>query len=67
MEFTSFYYLTDLEKRKIHSVFRGWKREYLEGLRFKNMGDGWAVRDESLRATQYMHIGTNGGKAKLAR
>jgi len=56
MEFTAFNYLTDLEKRKVRLTFKGWKRGYLESLKFKKMEDGWAVRDESLRATQYMHV-----------
>jgi len=64
MDFTKFNYLTDLEKRKVHIVFQGWKKEYLESLKFKKVEDGWIVRDEDLRASVYIRIGTNGGKAK---
>jgi hypothetical protein len=62
MELTVFNYLTDLEKKKVRRVFQGWKREYLESLQFRKVEDGWQVRDESLRATVYMHIRNNGHK-----
>lgn len=64
MPFTHFDHLTNLEKDQVLSVFRGWRREYLEELTFKRVDDGWMVRDQDLRATQYMHIESNGGQGK---
>ena len=56
MEFTDYQYLTELEKKEIQIIFKGWKLNYLRNLKFKRTEDGWMVRDEDLKATQYMHV-----------
>ena len=63
MNFVNFEYLTDLEKRRVHFVFQGWRETYLETLKFKIVDDGAMVRDDELRATVYMHV-RNGAKKK---
>jgi hypothetical protein len=57
VDFIDFDHLTDLERKIILLVFRGWKIDYLKSLKFKKAKDGWMVRDDSLNATQYMHFG----------
>ena len=54
MPFTHFDHLTDLDKETVNVVFRGWRREYLETLKFQKAEEGWRrdiPMDETVKTT----------------
>ena len=47
-------YLTEIEKKEVHFLFKGWDEKYLKSLLFEKRDNGWVGRDEDLRASCLM-------------